>query len=195
MTLPQIVLSASIALLLAGASHASARTIHIVAFGDSSTAGYLVASRDAYPAQLQHTLRKRGYNVAIKNAGLSGDTTEGALRRLDSAIGRRADVAIVEFGTNDLRLGVPPERMRTNLDEIVRNLRSRSIEVLVIGFGPPLDFSDIARAHGAFYTRWELPPGKYRARDGSHYNAVGYSILVAHMLAEVEALVNRVARR
>ena len=116
MTLRQVVFSASILFLFAGALPASARPIHIVAFGDSSTAGYLVPHRDAYPAQLQAALRKKGYNVVVKNAGVSGDTTAGALRRFDHAIDPGTDVAIVEFGTNDLRLGVPAARMRAEFE-------------------------------------------------------------------------------
>ena len=193
MTLPQIAISAFI-VLLAGISPASARTIHIVAFGDSATAGYLVESRDAYPAQLQVALRKKGYNAVVRNAGVSGDTTDDALRRFDRAIGDDTDIAIVEFGANDLGTGVPVERMRANLNEIVRSLRARNIEVLLIG-GEPLDLSDIASRHDALYARLDLPPGKYRASDGSHVNAVGYGILVAQMLPAVEALVKRVSNR
>jgi acyl-CoA thioesterase-1 len=101
--LPRIPLLASIAIFLASAP-ASARPIHIVAFGDSSTAGYLVAHRDAYPPQLQAALRNKGYDVVIDNAGITGDTTAGALRRFDQAIPPGTDIAIVEFGTNDLSL-------------------------------------------------------------------------------------------
>ena len=82
-----------------------------------------------------------------------------------------------------------------NLNEIVRTLRARGIEVLVIGFGAPLDFAGLALRHDALYTNWGLPLGQYRARDGSHYNATGYGILVARMLPEVEVLVKRVASR
>lgn len=193
--LAKIVIFSYLAFILAETSSAADRTIHIVAFGDSSTAGYLVTPSDAYPAQLQAVLRGKGYKVAIKNAGISGDTTEGALRRFASAIGRQTRVAIVEFGTNDLHSGVSAEKMRANLDEIVRKLRRRSIEVLIIGFGAPLDFSDIARAQSALYTQWKLPPGQYRASDGVHYSAEGYSILVAQMLPSVEALLDRIAKR
>jgi acyl-CoA thioesterase-1 len=191
----KIVIFACLAFALAEPCSAAQRTVHLVAFGDSSTAGYLVTSSDAYPAQLQSVLRGKGYKVAIKNAGISGDTTEGGLRRFASAIGRQTEVVIVEFGTNDLHLGGPAEKMRANLDEIVRKLRRRSIEVLIIGFGAPLDFSDIARARGALYTQWKLPPGQYRASDGVHYSAEGYGILVAQMLPSVEALLGRVAKR
>lgn len=191
----KIVIFACLAFALAEPCSAAQRTVHLVAFGDSSTAGYLVTPSDAYPAQLQAALRGKGYKVAIKNAGLNGDTTGGALRRFTSAIGKQTQVAIVEFGTNDLHSGVPVEKMRANLDEIVRNLRKRNIEVLIIGFGPPLDFADIAHARSALYTQWKVPPGQYRASDGVHYNAEGYSILVAQMLPNVEALLDRVAKR
>ena len=73
--------------LLAAPGGAQARAIRIVAFGDSATAGYLVARNEAYPAQLQAALRKKGYDVIVENAGLNGDTTAGALRRFDAAIG------------------------------------------------------------------------------------------------------------
>ena len=188
----QIAFSALVALLVIGASPGEARTINIVAFGDSSTAGYLVARRNSYPAQLQVALRKKGYNVAIKNAGVNGDTTAGALRRFDQAIDPGTDIAIVEFGTNDLRLGVPAERMRANLNEIVGTLRARGIQVIVIGFGGALDFADLARSNDSLYSQWDLPLGQYRARDGSHYNAVGYGILVARTFLEIETLVKRV---
>src|SRR5262249_11268279 len=109
------------------------------------------------------------------------------------AIESDTDIAIVEFGANDLRAGATVERMRANLSEIVRSLRARSIEVLLIGW-PPLDFSDIASRHKALYTLWDLPAGKYRVA-GNHANGVGYGILVAHMLPDVETLVKRVSNK
>ena len=180
--------------LLALPATASARPIHIVAFGDSATSGWLVPRKDAYPEQLQSVLRKKGYDVAVKNAGIPGDTTAGALRRFDSATGPDTDIAIVEFGVNDLRMHVPPKRMRANLAEIVRTLRRRHIEVLLIGLGS-LDLADVARAVDVPYAQWKLPPGKYRARDHAHFNAQGYSIVIARMLPQVEALIARVKVR
>jgi len=187
-------LVATLVLLMAGPVAGFARPVHIVAFGDSATAGYLVPRQQAYPSQLQAALRKKGYDVVVDNAGVSGETTAGALKRFDSAIAPGTDIAIVEFGINDLRHRVPPQRMRANLDEIVRTLRKRGIAVLVIGLGR-LDLSDVARAHDVPYAQWRLPAGKYRARDGAHFNAEGYAILVARMLPLVEMLMKRVSRR
>lgn len=186
-------LIAACALLVAAAA-AEARPIHIVAFGDSATSGWLVPRIDAYPAQLQALLRKKGYDVVVENAGIPGDTTAGALKRFDAAIGPGTDIAIVEFGTNDLRLHMPRARMRAHLTEIVQTLRKRNVEVLLVGLGS-LDLADVARAEGVPYAQWKLPPGKYRARDHAHFNAQGYAIVIARMLPQIETLIARVKAR
>lgn len=187
-------LPVAFALFIATVSAASARAIRIVAFGDSATYGWLVARKDAYPVQLQNVLRSKGYDVVVKNAGIPGDTTEGALRRFDQAINPGTDIAIVEFGTNDLRYRVPAKRMRANLAKIVRSLQKRGVAVLLVGLGH-LDLSEVARATHVPYAQWKLPPGKYRARDNAHFNRRGYQIVIARMLPQVEALIGRVKVR
>lgn len=172
-------------------SAASARPIHIVAFGDSLTSGYLVPRKDAYPAQLERALRKKGYDVVVKNAGLAGETARHALRRFDMAIDPGTDIAIVEFGINDRRGGASLAQVRTRIGAIVHALRARRIQVLVIGAGG-LDLAGVAKANSALYAQWKLPPHKFRARDGAHFNAQGYTILVRRMLPQVEALIARV---
>ncbi len=184
----------ALALCVATASAAAARPITIVAFGDSATYGWLVKRQDAYPAQLQKALRRKGYDVTVKNAGIPGDTTRGALLRFDQAIDPGTDIAIVEFGTNDLRRHVSPKRMRANLADIVQTLRKRGIAVLLVGLGS-LDLSGVAKATHVPYAQWTLPPGKYRARDRAHYNAQGYKIVIARMLPQIEALIDGVRAR
>jgi acyl-CoA thioesterase I len=179
--------------LLASAA-AQARTVNIVAFGDSATEGWLVPREQAYPAQLQTLLRNKGYDVAVANEGISGDTSAGALKRFDAAIPPGTDIALVEFGTNDLRQHVSPQRMRANISEILQTLHKRKIEVLLIGLGS-LDLSGVARANGVPYAQWTLPPGKYRARDHAHFNADGYGILLARTLPQIEELLQRAARK
>ena len=180
------------ALLLSLSANASAATVHIVAFGDSATAGFLVPRSDAYPAQLQVLLRKKGYDVVVANEGVNGDTLAGALHRFDIAIAPGTDIAIVEFGTNDLRSGASMNTVRARLTELIRTLRARGIEVLVIGLGR-LDLSDVARTNRILYAQWNLPPGQYRARDGAHYNRQGYALVIAQMLPLVETLIARLA--
>jgi acyl-CoA thioesterase-1 len=167
-----------------------AATVHIVAFGDSATAGYLVPRNQAYPAQLQAALRRKGYDAVVNNAGINGDTTAGALARLDAAIDPGTDIAIVEFGTNDLRRGSSLADIRTRLTRLVGALRARGIQVLLVGLGG-LDLSSVAGATGALYVQWSLPRGKYRAGDGQHFNGEGYAILVARMLPQIEILMKR----
>ena len=192
-SLLNIILTA-FAWLLATTCAAPAAPVHIVAFGDSSTAGWLVPRKDAYPAQLQATLRKKGYDVAVSNEGISGDTIDGALKRFDRAIAPGTDIAIVEFGTNDLRRGASMQTVRARLTELIRSLRSRGVEVLVIGLGS-LDLAPVARANNVLYAQWRLPAGKYRASDGAHFNAEGYKIVIERMLPQVETLIARAARR
>jgi len=170
---------------------ALAAPLKIVALGDSATAGWLVARTDAYPAELQRQLRAKGHDVVVKNAGISGDTSAGALHRLDLAVDPDTKIVLVEVGTNDLRLHIPAAKMRANVAEIVRVLQKRRIVVLLIGLGS-LDLSGIARAAHVPYAQFRLPPGKYRARDHAHFNAEGYRIVVARMLPHVEALLAQI---
>jgi len=189
-----IILRALTALLaLAVASAAAAAPVKIVAIGNSATAGWLVARKDAYPAELERQLRAKGHDVAVKNAGVSGDTSAGTLKRLDLAVDPDTDIVLVETGTNDLRLHVPAGKMRANVTEIVRTVQKRRIGVLLIGLGS-LDLSDVARAAKVPYAQFKLPPGKFRARDGAHFNAKGYRIVVRRMLPQVEALIAAVRK-
>jgi acyl-CoA thioesterase-1 len=182
----------AIILLLLFAQPASAAAVRIVAFGDSATSGWLVPHDQAYPAQLQKRLRAKGHDVTVKNAGIAGDTAAGALKRFDMAIDPGTAICIVEFGTNDLGNGASMKTVRARLTELIRTLRARHIEVLVVGLGK-LDFADVALANDALYVQWKLPRGKYRASDGAHYNAEGYAILVGQMLPQVEELIRRVS--
>jgi len=174
-----------------GNGSALARPIHIVAYGDSMTAGWLVARKDAYPAQLQVALRKKGYDITVANAGINGATALDALLHLDEAITPDTDIALVEFGTNDLRAHASMKTVRSRLTEVIRALRARKVAVLVIGFAS-LKLDDVARAETVAYAEWNLPPGKFRARDHAHYNAQGYAIVVERMLPQVERLIARV---
>ena len=112
----------------------------------------------------------------------------------DSAIAPGTDIAIVEFGTNDLRSGASMQTVRTRMTELIRSRRARKIEVLVVGLGS-LDLASVAKENNVLYAQWKLPPGKYRARDGAHYNAQGYAIVVARMLPLLETLIARAAQR
>ena len=176
---------------LVTAAPAVAAPIHIVAFGDSLTSGYLLPRSDAYPAQLQARLRAKGYDVTVKNAGIGGDTAQHALKRFDTAIDPGTDICILEFGINDHGNGASIKTVHARVTELVRSLRARGIRVLVLGAGG-LNMAKLAADHDALYVDWTLPKHKYRARDHAHFNAEGYSILVTRMLPQVETLIRQV---
>jgi acyl-CoA thioesterase-1 len=183
------------------AGQAVADPIRIVAFGDSNTAGFGVSTPYKYPAQLERVLQARGHDVEVINAGVSGDTTAGALRRLNEAFPENTDIAIVFLGRNDMRFGLSLETTRRNLDLIVGRLRARGVEVILAGFHTR-DFSDIAATHGAYYYP-DFFDGV--AVDGvkkagyalfwdiiGHLNARGYEEVVARLSPVVEAHVLKV---
>ena len=137
----------------------------------------------AWPAQLQVALRAKGHNVTVKNAGIPGDTAKNALRRFDQAIDPGTDICVVEFGLNDRHRGASLKTVHARVAALVRALRARGIAVLVLGLGG-LKLDKLAAANGALSLDFTLPPHKYRARDGAHFNAQGYAILVgAHAAA------------
>ncbi len=103
---------------LAAALPARAEPIHIVAFGDSNTAGFRVLNKNAYPAQLEAALRAKGYDVQVLNSGVSGETSSMGLSRFDRSIPKNTNVAIVYFGRNDLRWGIEPRKFRANIGAI-----------------------------------------------------------------------------
>ena len=100
--------AALVVLLLLAAGHgasAEPRTPVIVAFGDSLTAGLGLPDNESFPAQLEAALRARGKDVSVINAGVSGDTSTAASKRLDWALPQDASAVIVELGGNDALQG------------------------------------------------------------------------------------------
>src|SRR3970040_1471141 len=105
------------ALALAAPAHAVERVI--IAFGDSLTAGLGVTPADSYPARLQARLRAEGYAYRVVNAGASGDTTAGGLRRVDWALKNRPEIVIGALGANDAPRGQALASGPAQLDAIV----------------------------------------------------------------------------
>ena len=110
----------------------------IVAFGDSLTAGYGLNANESYPALLQQQLRQAGYDYEVVNAGVSGDTSAGGLRRIDWALdGGEVRVVILELGANDLLRGQSVAEMKSNLAHIIERAKGRGVRVLLCGIYSP----------------------------------------------------------
>ena len=107
--------------------------------GDSITAGYGLNPTEAYPALLQAKIDAAGLSFEIVNAGVSGDTTSGGLRRVDWALSRGADVLIVALGGNDGLRGISPKQTESNLTGIVQKARAKSpgISIIIAGMQMP----------------------------------------------------------
>lgn len=142
----------------------------IVVLGDSITAGYGVDPAQSYPALLQAKINAKGLPFEVVNAGVSGDTTSGGLRRIDWALGPGADVLIVALGGNDGLRGVPPKQTAANLDGIIRRARTKlpGLAVIVAGMQMPANmgrefveefkalFGRVATAHRAAFVPFLL---------------------------------------
>jgi acyl-CoA thioesterase I len=187
------------------------RPVRIIAFGDSLTAGYGLPSNNAFPVRLEAALKARGHNVAVVNAGVSGDTTAGGLSRVDWAIPDDADAVIVELGANDALRGLDPAVARKNLDAIITRIKAKGADVLLTGMRAPRNlgpeytsafdriFPQLAKQHDTlfypFFLEGVVLDAALNLNDGMHPNAKGIDIIVERILPHVEELVARVKKR
>lgn len=114
-------------------SAAQAEEVVIAALGDSLTQGYGLPPKHGFVPQLQEWLDSQNADAVVVNAGVSGDTTAGGLRRVDWTLTPEVDAVIVELGGNDLLRGIDPSVSRDNLDRILTAARSRGLPVLLVG--------------------------------------------------------------
>ena len=112
----------------------------IVILGDSLTAGLGLDRTRSFPSLLQARLERDGYEYRVVNAGVSGDTSAGGLRRLDWALEGNVEVLIVELGANDGLRGLPVEEMKKNLSEIITRAQARDISVILAGMEAPPNY-------------------------------------------------------
>jgi acyl-CoA thioesterase-1 len=179
-----------------GIATAPAATTRVVVYGDSGVAGKGVSPDQAYPAQLERMLRKKGHDVTVTNAGANGRTSADAVANLDASVPTNANVVIVQFGINDIKHGIDAARVRSNMDQVVSRLRARGAGVLVVGY-PSADLSSVASAHGALYAQWGgLPDPKYHVPNdpNHHFNAAGLAVMASRMLPSVERLIGEAGK-
>lgn len=105
----------------------------IVVLGDSLAAGYGIGASKSFPAVLQARAAEKGYPHRIVNAGISGDTTAGGLRRLDSALKGDVRLLVVALGANDGLRGIPVAEVQANLARIIEQAQARGLRVLLCG--------------------------------------------------------------
>lgn len=143
-----------LALGAAALNAAPAATKTLLFYGDSLTAGYGLNPDEAYPALIQHKLDEAGLPWRVVNAGLSGETTAGGLRRLDWILRQPVDIFVIELGGNDGLRGLAPEVTRANLQTMIERVRAKypHATVVLAGMQIPTNMGpDYGRAFAKIY--------------------------------------------
>ena len=187
------------------------RLLRLVALGDSLTAGYGLPAEAAFPVVLEAQLRARNHKVEIVNAGVSGDTSQAGLERLDWSVPDGTDGVILSLGANDALRGIDPRQTAGALEEIVSRLKQRNIAVMVAGMlAPPNLGADYGRRFEAVYTELVARHGlvlypffldgvagnrQLNLPDGIHPTAQGIRVIVERILPTVETFLGRLRAR
>ena len=189
-----------------------AETVTVAALGDSLTQGYGLPVEEGFVPQLQAWLTAAGADVALINAGVSGDTTAGGLSRVGWTLTPEVDAMIVALGGNDLLRGIDPANSRENLRGILQAAEAAEVEVLLVGLNASGNYGpEFKAAFDAMYTElaaeFDVPlvPDffagllaaagtqdrvlDYMQRDGIHPNAEGVAEIVEVLGPEVLALI------
>ncbi|MEQ7801882.1 arylesterase [Pedobacter sp. ASV1-7] len=169
----------------------------IIFFGDSLTAGYGLrsASTESFPAILQQKINQSGFPYQIINAGISGDTTQSALYRLENVLRSPATIFILALGANDMLRSHSPAATAANLEKIILRVKETNPEVKLALLGMELPgwitqaraepyrklYRSLSEKYGMSYLPFLLEgvAGKPELNipDGLHPNAAGYQII------------------
>jgi acyl-CoA thioesterase I len=197
----------------AAAAAATVALPRIVFLGDSLTAGLGLEPEQSIPSLIQARLNDAGYKYAVVNAGVSGDTSAGGLRRLNWSLdgegptAGRVEVLVIELGANDGLRGLPIGDMKRNLDEIITTAKRRDITVVLTGMEAPPNygaaytsefrqvFSDLAREHRVIFVPFFLEGvagnPALNQRDGIHPNPEGARIVERTLWQALEPLLEK----
>ena len=181
------------------------RPVKLVALGDSLTAGYNLPGSAAFPVKLEQALRRKGVAVEIVNAGVSGDTSQAGLERLDWSVPDGTDGVILELGANDALRGIDPAQTRQSLEAIITRLRQRGIAVMLAGIYAPRNLGEdyakrfdaihreLAEKYGLvlypFFLEGIAGDRALNLPDGMHPTAEGVDVIVRSILPTVERFI------
>jgi acyl-CoA thioesterase I len=185
--------------------------VRIAVFGDSLSAGFHLKASEAFPAQLERSLKARGQAVEVINVSVSGDTTASGLERLRWSLPEKVDAVILELGANDALRGLDVKRARSNLDKMITTIKGTGADVLLAGMISPRNlgqgytdefdaiYGDLAKKHDVilypFFLDGVALNGELNLGDGIHPNAKGVAEITKRILPTVEQLIERVRAR
>lgn len=174
----------------------------IVAFGDSLTAGYGLAESESYTTLLQQKLDAAGQQYRVVNAGVSGDTSAGGVRRLEWSLEGDVRFMILELGGNDGLRGLPVAELKKNLAQIIEAAQARKITVILAGMEAPPNlggayasafrqvYQDLAREYNTALIPFVLEGvggnPQLNQPDGIHPNAEGEKVFTENVWRALE---------
>jgi acyl-CoA thioesterase-1 len=187
----------------------AAKPVKMVVLGDSLSAGLGLSASAAFPERLKNTLKIKGVEVDMINAGVSGDTSSGGRDRLDWSVPEGTEAVIVELGANDALRGIDPGVTRTALTDILTRLKARGIAVLLCGMVAPPNYGsdysarfnaiypDLAKSFGVpfypFFLEGVATDAKLNQADGMHPTAEGVDVIVKNILPVVQAFLGTIS--
>ncbi len=178
----------------------------VVFLGDSLTAGHGLTAEQAYPALIAADLAKDRATATwrVVNAGVSGDTSAGGLRRIDWVLKAKPDLVVIALGGNDGLRGLPVTQLEANLRAIVAKVRATGAAAALIGMRVPGNLGpDYRAAFDNVYPRLakqlDLPllpfllegialDPRYNQPDLIHPNVEGQKIIAAKVLTWLKPL-------
>jgi acyl-CoA thioesterase I len=185
------------------------KPIKVVVLGDSLSAGLGLPASSAFPVRLQKSLKFKGVEVDMVNAGVSGDTSSGGRDRLDWSVAEGTEAVILELGANDALRGIDPKVTRAALSDILTRLKARGIAVLLCGMVAPPNYGsdysarfnaiypDLAKSFNVplypFFLEGVAADARLNQADGLHPTAAGVDMIVKNILPTVEAFLGAIS--
>lgn len=178
----------------------------ILFYGNSLTAGYMLEENESFPSRISDIIDSLGLKYNVVNAGLSGETTSGGLKRIDWVMKQKVDIFILELGANDMLRGLPIDQTRINLAKIIETVQAKNPDVkigLCEMMAPPNMGDDYVKEFTKIYKDLSKPDNivffpffldgvasnpDLLLQDGKHPNAKGQLIVADNVWRVLEGM-------
>ena len=188
------------------------RTPVVLFFGTSLTAGLGLEPEQAFPSLIEKKARDEGLPIKTINAGLSGETSAGAVRRIDWVLRTPADLVVIEVGANDALRGLSPDAARSNLERVIASVKAKQprAQLALIQMEAPPNFgtaytqsfrsiySDVARKEGIpllpFLLNGVAGISRLNQPDGLHPNLSGERIVADNLWKSLKPIIAQLDR-
>ena len=188
----------------------SVRKPVVLFFGTSLTAGYGLSPEQAFPALIERKAETDGVPITVVNAGLSGETTAGAARRIDWVLRTPVDLVVIEGGANDALRGLSPDAARGNLERVIELVKQKqpAAKIVLIQMEAPPNlgaaytqsfrtiYADVAKREGIpllpFLLSGVAGIPRLNQADGIHPNVAGERIVADNLWRALKPIVGSV---